>query len=177
MSSHHPLRLAVAATVTALLLPLGPASTATTPGATSAASAAPAAATSSPALRVALKKKAKKHAKPGRYKGRLRTSKGKRLEPFTFRVPKNGKRLKKFRVAMEVICSYYPPTVEAHALVFPKTKIKKNGKFKRIWKPNKKTRIVLKGRLKGKKLVNGKLNYKVGVCQRTAVLKAKRVGK
>lgn len=177
MSSHRPLSLAVAATVTALLLPLGPASTATAPGVTSAPSSAASASTSAPVLRVAMKKKAKKHAKPGKYQGRLRTAKGKRLEPFVFRVPKNGKRLKKFRVAMEVICSYYPPTVEAHSLVFPKTKIKKNGKFKRVWKPNKKTRIVLRGRLKGKKLVNGKLNYKVGVCQRTAVLKAKRVGK
>lgn len=118
-----------------------------------------------------------KFARPGRYKGNFYTDTGKKLEPFTFRVSKNGRRLTKFRAYLDVICSYYPPTVETHPMGFPRTKIKKNHTFKRVWKPNKKSRIMLKGKFKGKRLVSGRINYLVGICVRTGGLKAKRVGK
>lgn len=114
--------------------------------------------------------------KPGRYRGNFYTSSGKRLERFTFRVTKNRK-ITKFRALLNVTCSYYPPEVETHPIGFPTTPIKSTGKFGRVWKPNSKSRIVLRGKLKQTKLVSGSLDYTVGICVRTAQLKARRVGK
>lgn len=134
------------------------------------------ASTTAVATNARAKRKAK-FARPGKYKGNFYTDTGKKLEPFTFRVSKNGRRLTKFRAYLDVICSYYPPTVETHPMGFPRTKIKKNHTFKRVWKPNKKSRIMLKGKFKGKRLVSGRINYLVGICVRTGGIKAKRVGK
>ena len=114
--------------------------------------------------------------KPGKYRGNFYTSSGKRLERFTFRVTKNRK-ITKFSALLNVTCSYYPPEVETHPIAFPTTPIKSTGKFGRVWKPNSKSRIVLRGKLKQAKLVSGNLDYTVGICVRTAQLKARRVGK
>lgn len=122
-------------------------------------------------------KPSKKNAVPGKYKGNLYTGEGKKMESFTFRVTKDGAKLKGFHTTISVICSYFPPEVEVHPLSFPTTKIKKHGKFKRVWKPNDDAKIVLRGKFKGKKLVKGYLDYQVGVCVRGGHLKAKRVGK
>lgn len=114
--------------------------------------------------------------KPGKYRGNFYTSSGKRLEKFTFRVTKDRK-VKKFDARLNVTCSYYPPAVETHPFSFPTTPIKAKGSFRRVWTPNTGSRIVLKGKLKRAKLINGSLDYTVGVCVRTAQLKARRVGK
>ncbi|UYM05439.1 hypothetical protein [Solicola gregarius] len=116
-------------------------------------------------------------AKPGRYEGHFYTGKGKRLEPFSFRITKNGRYIKKFHAALEVICSYYPPEVEVHPLWYPKTKVKRNHTFKRAWKPKKSAKIMLRGRFRKNRLVSGKLDYTVGICVRVGYLKAHRVGK
>ncbi len=118
----------------------------------------------------------KKAAVPGKYKGNLYTSAGKKMEGFTFRVTKQGK-LKGFYTVIAVTCSYFPPEVEEHPLSYPTTKIKKDGSFKRVWEPNDDAKIVLRGKFKGKKLVKGYLDYQVGVCVRGGHLKAKRTGK
>lgn len=122
-------------------------------------------------------KATKKNAVPGKYKGNLYTSDGDKKESFTFRVTKQGNKIKGFYATISVICSYFPPTVEVHPLSYPSTKIKKGGKFKKVWKPEDEAKIVLRGKFKGKKLVKGYLDYQVGVCVRGGHLKAKRVGK
>lgn len=121
----------------------------------------------------------KLHAKPGKYTGHFYTKPkgGKRLEKFTFRVTKDGRHIKKFHAALDVICSYYPPEVETHPLWYPKTKVKRNHTFKRVWKPKKNAEILLRGRFKRNRLVSGKLDYTVGICVRVGYLKAHRVGR
>jgi len=174
MSARNSLRLTAAAgTVAALVLPLG-AAVATSPGARTAGESVTSAITTTAAPRAAARRL---NAVPGRYKGHFYTGEGKRLESFTFRVSKNGKKLKKFRSPISVICSYYPPTVEVHPMGFPTTTINKRHKFKKVWKPNEDSRIVLNGKFKGKRLVSGKLDYTVGICVRVGYMKAKRVGK
>jgi hypothetical protein len=117
------------------------------------------------------------NARPGRYKGHFYTHENQRRESFTFRISKNGRVLTDFRATIGVICSYYPPDVESHPLRYPEVQVKRNHRFKRVWKPNQDSRIVLQGRFKGKRLVSGRLDYTVGVCVRTADLRAKRIGK
>lgn len=173
MTVRHSICCLLATLLALLMCSLGVTAEATAVRGTHVAQTAPAAAASA----VAKPKKKAKFAKPGKYKGHFYTDKGKRLETFTFRVTKNGRKLRKFRANLEVICSYYPPTVELHPMGFPATKIKKNHTFKKIWKPNKKSRIVLKGKFKGKRLIRGRISYLVGICVRTGGLKARRVGK
>lgn len=114
----------------------------------------------------------------GVYKGKVTGKAGK--DPinqgnFKMRVTNNGRKLKKFYVVLNVICSSLPPYVEPHPIAFPTVKIKKNGKFKRVWKPNRDSRIMLKGRLKGRKIRKGVLDYRVGICVRKAKWSARRV--
>ncbi len=114
--------------------------------------------------------------KPGTYRGNFYTSSGKQLEEFTFTVTKDRK-IKKFYAALNVICSYYPPTVEAHPFAFPTTSIKTKGTFHSDWTPNADSHVVLEGKVKKAKLIIGSLDYTVGLCTRTAQLQARRVGK
>lgn len=119
---------------------------------------------------------AKKNAKPGRYVGNYFTSEGKKLERYTFRVNRKGNRINRFRSIIGVICSYYPATTESHPFAFSGVKIKRNGSFKRTWKAKgkKNAKVTIRGRFRGKKLVQGKLIYRAGVCVRDAHLKAVR---
>ena len=124
----------------------------------------------------AKKPKKAKNAVPGKYRGRIFDSEGKRHETFRFRVTRDGRRLTKFYVALAVICNTLPPTVQAYPVGFPATKINRKHRFKRVWRPEKDSRIVLAGRFKGRRLVSGRINYQVGICVRTGWLKARRVG-
>lgn len=164
------LRAALAATAAAALI------TSTAPAAVAALSTGGQSAIAPAAGDLAAKAK-KKNAVPGKYKGNLYDSEGEKHETFTFRVTKDGAKLKGFYTAISVICSYFPPEVEVHPVSFPTTKIKKSGKFKKVWKPDDDAKIVLRGKFKGKKLTKGYLDYQVGVCVRGGHLKAKRVGK
>ncbi len=114
-------------------------------------------------------------AKAGSYVGNFYTSKGKRLEQFTFKVNKKGTKLNKFRALVNVTCGSYPVSVATHPLSFSGVKIKQNGSFKRTWNPaGADGKVTIKGSFKGKKLRTGTLDYRAGVCVRTAQLKATR---
>jgi hypothetical protein len=115
-------------------------------------------------------------AKPGKYQGHFHDGEGERLEEFTFRVSRDGRKLKRFRALLGVICSYYPPTVEAHPFGYPTVRITRRHTFRKVWKPNEDSRILLRGRFKGNRLIKGKLDYTVGICVRVGYLKARRVG-
>lgn len=116
------------------------------------------------------------NARPGKYKGHFYTSEGERMESFKFRVTRNGRWLKKFYTVISVICNFFPPEVQVHPMGFPRVKINRRHKFYKVWRPNDDTRILLKGRFRGRRLVSGKLDYTVGVCVRTGFMKARRVG-
>jgi hypothetical protein len=75
-------------------------------------------------------------AKPGKYQGHFHDGEGERLEEFTFRVSRDGRKLKRFRALLGVICSYYPPTVEAHPFGYPTVRITRRHTFRKVWKPN-----------------------------------------
>ena len=119
--------------------------------------------------------RAEPRARPGKYVGHFYDNEGERLEEFTFRISRDGRKLKNFTAAIGVICSYYPPEVEAHPLVFPTVKVSRRHTFHKLWEPDPDSQILLEGTFRGNKLVSGTLDYTVGVCVRTGYLQAKRV--
>lgn len=114
--------------------------------------------------------------RPGTYRGSFYDSEGERLESFTFRVSRNGRFLKRFRASLAVICSYFPPEVEVHPLVYPTVRITSRGTFRKVWRPDDDSEIRPQGRFRRNRLVAGKLDYTVGVCVRVGYLKARRTG-
>lgn len=134
----------------------------------------PAAAASTPDVNSVASKRL--NAVPGLYRGHFIWD-GKKAEKIKFRVTKNGKYFTKFRALLQVTCGL---DVYINELSYPKTKIKRNHRFDRTWRPIKKHpeyTIRMRGRFKGKRLVSGSVRYRVGGCYRDSKMKARRVSR
>lgn len=170
----RPWRVLSSALVTLLaigLLAVAPPASATDPTSRArAAWVAPARDDGAPAVQRAAR------PRPGKYRGSFYDNEGERLESFTFRVSRNGRFLQRFSASLAVICSYFPPEVEVHPLVYPTVRITRRGTFHKVWRPNDESEILLQGRFRRSRLVSGKLDYTVGVCVRVGYLRARRIG-
>ena len=88
---------------------------------------------------------------------------------ITFKVSNNGTKIKKWLVTMSVVCVTYPAYVEVITQSMPTMKVKKNGRFHKVFETTvdgSDARIEVGGRLVGTKVKDGILSYEVGVCQR-----------
>ena len=115
----------------------------------------------------------------GAYKGTLSYPLAIDSGPVTFRISRNGRVLTKWRATFTAVCNY-DPYVALTTVTLPKTKIKKNGRFTRtvrVMRNGKELTLTVAGQLRGRKVVNGKIDYDIGACTRKANWAAKRVGR
>jgi hypothetical protein len=88
---------------------------------------------------------------------------------ITFKVSNNGTKIKKWLVTMSVVCVTYPVSVEVISQSMPTMKVKKNGRFHKVFETTvdgSDARIEVGGKLVGTKVKDGILSYEVGVCAR-----------
>jgi len=90
---------------------------------------------------------------------------------ISFKVSKNGRKIKNWLVTMNVICVSYPAYVELISQSMPTMKVKRNGRFHGVFSgttDGTEFRVEVGGRLVAKKnkVTAGTLSYEVGVCQR-----------
>jgi hypothetical protein len=88
---------------------------------------------------------------------------------ITFKVTGDGRKIKNWIVTMNVVCVSYPVYVEAISQSMPTMKVKKNGRFHKVFETTvdgSEARIEVGGKLVGTKVKDGILSYEVGVCQR-----------
>jgi hypothetical protein len=88
-----------------------------------------------------------------------------------FDVAGNGSKVKSWVVRMNAICAVFPGPVELQFVTqpMPGMKIKKDGRFRGIFKreiDDEPAEIEVTGRLKGTKVKQGTLSYRVGACYR-----------
>ncbi|MEV4420722.1 hypothetical protein AB0L40_12210 [Patulibacter sp. NPDC049589] len=117
----------------------------------------------------------------GKYRGALTADNVVDGGPVNFDVASNGTRIKRWRVTMNVTCASYPVKVELITQTMPTMKVARNGTFRSVFTgPVQKiddVRIVVSGRLKGRRVTQGRISYDVGFrsgrCTRTAAWTAK----
>jgi hypothetical protein len=88
---------------------------------------------------------------------------------ITFKVTGDGRKIKKWVVTMNVVCVSYPVYVETISQPMPTMRIKKNGRFHKVFETTvdgSEARIEVGGKLVGAKVKDGILSYEVGICQR-----------
>lgn len=116
----------------------------------------------------------------GRYRGNLVADNAVDGGPVFFDVASDGKRIKRWRVTMNVTCASYPVRVDLITQTMPTMKVAANGRFRSVFTGPVKgveARIEVSGRLKGRKVTQGKIDYDVkfttGTCTRKADWTAK----
>ena len=88
---------------------------------------------------------------------------------ISFKVTGDGRKIKRWIVTMNVVCVTYPVSVELISQPMPTMKVKKNGRFHKVFthtSDGTDARIEVGGRLVGRTVKDGTLSYEVGVCSR-----------
>lgn len=90
---------------------------------------------------------------------------------ITFKVSKDGRKIKGWQVTMNVGCVSYPIYVELISQTMPTMKVKKNGRFHGVvagTTDGTEYRVEVGGKLvaEKRKVTGGTLSYEAGVCQR-----------
>lgn len=111
----------------------------------------------------------------GRYRGQLVADNVVDSGPVFFDVRGDGKRITGWRVTMNVTCASLPVRVELITQTMPAMTVRANGRFRRVFTgpvDGMEARIEVSGRLAGRRVIDGKIDYDVkfrtGTCVRTA---------
>lgn len=88
-----------------------------------------------------------------------------------FDVSGDGTRVKNWVVRMNAICVVFPGPVELQFVTqpMPAMKIKRDGRFAKVFErevEGEPVRVEVSGRLKGTRVKQGTISYRVGVCYR-----------
>lgn len=112
----------------------------------------------------------------GRYSGRLVADNVVDSGVVHFDVSRDGRRIVRWRVTMNVVCASYPVRVELITQTMPTMTVASDGRFSSVYtrpvRGVRDVRIAVSGRLAGTRVRGGKIDYDVGFSTGTCTRRA-----